>query len=59
MVFTAEQFMNLAAFAMCNDQPENVEFVDVGLLHETLDEIAIIDLGCNDWIQAYHEQGTT
>lgn len=55
MVFNTQQFMTLATFAMCNDLPENTECIDVQDLHDTLDEIAIVDLGFDSWIDAYHK----
>jgi len=55
MLFTGEEFMTLATFAMCNDQPEDTEDIDVQILHSILDQIAINDLGYSDWVQAYHK----
>jgi hypothetical protein len=54
MVFTGEEFMTLATFAMCNDKPENTDCIDVLQLHSILDQIAC-SMGFDDWTQAYHQ----
>ena len=55
ILFSPEEFMTLATFAMVNDQPEQTEDIDIDTLHSVLDQIAIKSLGCNDWIEAYHK----
>jgi hypothetical protein len=54
MVFTGEEFMTLATFAMCNDTPEATACIDVTQLHSILDQIAT-GMGFDDWTQAYHQ----
>jgi len=54
MTFTGEEFMTLATFAMCNDQPEQTDCIDVTVLHSILEQIAT-EMGFDDWIQAYHQ----
>jgi hypothetical protein len=50
-----KEFITLATFVMCNDNPENNKDVDMKIIHSVLDQIAINCLGFSDWVQAYHE----
>ena len=55
--FTEDEFMALATFAMCNDQPDQTDCIDINTLNEALNKVASNMSDCSSWISLYMRLG--